>query len=118
MMIQVLLSLLLLGVAALIAIQRTTSRLLRTVVLFVVALGAFFVWVPEATNEVAEAFGVGRGADLILYSWVVITLALIVFLYLRVARLSRKLTQLARSMALGHARLPADASREEGGSEP
>jgi hypothetical protein len=117
MMIQILLSVLLLGVAALIAIQRTTSRLMRTLVLAVVALGAFFVWVPEAANEVAEYFGVGRGADLILYSWVVITLALIVFLYLRVARLSRKLTLLARSMALGHPRLPAEESREDGGPE-
>lgn len=117
MMIQVLLSVLLLGVAALIAIQRTTTRLMRTLVLGVVGLGGFFVWVPEATNRVAEYFGVGRGADLILYSWVVITLALIVFLYLRLARLSRKLTLLARSMALGHARTPAEASREKGRSE-
>jgi hypothetical protein len=112
MTIQIFLSVLLVGVAILIAVQRTTSRLLRAIVLAVVAVGAFLVWVPEVTNRFAEAFGVGRGADLVLYVWVVITLALIVFLYLKVAHLSRKVTQLARAVALGHPRLPADKPRD------
>jgi hypothetical protein len=112
MTIQIFLSVLLVGVAVLIAVQRTTSRLLRAIVLAVVAVGAFLVWVPEVTNRFAEAFGVGRGADLVLYVWVVITLALIVFLYLKVAHLSRKVTQLARAVALGHPRLPADKPRD------
>jgi hypothetical protein len=112
MTIQIFLSVLLVGVAVLIAVQRTTSRLLRAIVLAVVAVGAFLVWVPEVTNRFAEAFGVGRGADLVLYIWVVITLALIVFLYLKVAHLSRKVTQLARAVALGHPRLPADKPRD------
>ena len=119
MVIQVVLSALLAGVAALVAIQRTTSRLLRAAVLSVVGLGAFFVWVPEATNRIAEMFGVGRGADLILYTWVVITLALIVFLYLKVARLSRRLTLLARAVALEHPRhARQDAGGQDGGAQP
>jgi small membrane protein len=113
MIIQVFLSVLLVGVAALVALQGTTSRLLKGLVLGVVAMGAFFVWVPEATHNIAEAFGVGRGADLVLYLWVVITLALIVFLYLKVARLSQKLTRLARAVALGHARTPDSTKQPE-----
>lgn len=112
MMIQIFLSVLLGGVAILIAVQRTTSRLLRIVVLAVVAVGAFLVWVPEVTNRFAETFGVGRGADLVLYVWVVITLALIVFLYLKVARLARKVTQLARAAALDDPRFPEDEPRD------
>jgi hypothetical protein len=119
MVIQIFLSVLLAGVAALTAIQRTTSRLLRAAVLSVIALGAFFVWVPEATNRIAEVFGVGRGADVILYTWVVITLALIVFLYLKVARLSRKLTVLTRAVALDHPqRPPHDAHHDDGSGRP
>jgi len=104
MMIQFFLSLLLAGTAVLVAIQRTTSRLLRAIVLLVVAFGAFLIWFPGVTDRFAELFGVGRGADLVLYLWVVITLALIVFLYLKLAALSRRLTRLTRAVALGHPR--------------
>lgn len=100
MVIQLFLSVLLAGTAILVGFQRSTSRLLRSVVLCVIAFGAFLVWFPEVTDRFAEAFGVGRGADLVLYVWVVITLALIVFLYLKLAALSRRTTQLARAIAL------------------
>ena len=104
MMIQFFLSLLLAATAVLVAIQRTTSRLLRATVLFVIAFGAFLIWFPGVTDRFAELFGVSRGADLVLYLWVVITLALIVFLYLKLATLSRRLTRLTRAVALGHPR--------------
>jgi hypothetical protein len=57
-------------------------------------------------------FGVVRGADLILYLWVVISVALIVFLYLKLAALSRRLTQLARAVALGHPRGEPERNEE------
>src|SRR3990170_3826625 len=115
MMIQIFLTVLLVGIAVLVAVQRTTSRLLRAVVLAVVAFGAFLVWVPQVTDRFAEMFGVGRGADLILYIWVVITLALIVFLYLKVAQLARKLTHLARALALDRPRYPpSETPRQDG----
>lgn len=104
MTIQFFLSVLLAATAVLVGSQGTTSRLLRAIVLLVIAFGAFLVWFPGITDRFAELFGVGRGADLVLYLWVVITLALIVFLYLRLAALSRKLTQLTRAVALGRPR--------------
>jgi hypothetical protein len=105
-MIQFFLTALLGSVAVLVALQRTTSRLVRAVTLAVVAAGVFFVWAPERTSAIAASLGVGRGADLVLYLWVVITLALILFLYLKLIRLGRRLTQLTRAMALAHATLP------------
>lgn len=114
MMIQLFLTVLLSGVAILVAVQRTTSRLLRAVVLTVVTFGAFLVWVPQVTDRFAEMFGVGRGADLILYTWVVITLALIVFLYLKIAQLARKLTLLARAVALERPRYPGSETHGGG----
>lgn len=109
-MIQFFLSVLLAATAVLVASQGTTSRLLRAAVLLVIAFGAFLIWFPGVTDRFAELFGVGRGADLVLYLWVVITLALIVFLYLRLAALSRKLTQLTRAVALGHPRGEPDGN--------
>lgn len=112
MMIQFFLSLLLGGTAVLVGIQRGTSRLLRLLVLSVIGFGAFLVWFPGITDRFAELFGVGRGADLILYIWVVITLALIVFLYLKLAALSRKITSLARAVAVRDPR--GEQSRHDG----
>lgn len=112
MMIQAFLSVLLGGTAILVGFQRSTSRLLRAMVLGVIAFGAFLVWFPGLTDRFAAVFGVGRGADLVMYIWVVITLALIVFLYLRLAALSRRTTQLARSIALSNAR--GEEHRDEG----
>ena len=112
MMIQVFLSFLLACVVVLVAVQRTTSRLFRVSILAVLALGLFLVWAPETTNDLAAALGVGRGADLILYFWVVITLALMVFLYLKILRLGRKVTRLTRALALAHPMSPDEAPRE------
>ena len=108
MTIQILLTILLVGVAALVALQRTASRLLQFAVIAVIAVGTYFVWAPEQATAVAEALGVGRGADLLFYLWVIITLALIMFMYLKIQRLSRRLTQLTRAVALAHPQSPAD----------
>ena len=107
MTIQIFLTVLLAGVAAMVALQRSASRLLRLAVLAVVAMGLVFVWVPEQTTRLAESLGVGRGADLVLYLWVVITLALIVFLYLKIVQLSRRLTELTRALALTRPETPS-----------
>lgn len=103
MIIQLLLTIALAGIALLVGLQRAVSRLVRALILAVVCAGAFFVWVPEQTNAIAQGVGVGRGADLVLYLWVVITLALILVLYLKVTQISRQITQLTRAIALTQA---------------
>jgi hypothetical protein len=113
MMIQFFLTALLAGVATLTALQRTTSRFVRVVVLLVIVAGAYLVWAPEQATVLAGWVGVGRGADLILYLWVVITLALIVFLYLKTLRLSRKLTLLTRHLALMRPEFPRSTGRQD-----
>jgi hypothetical protein len=107
MMIQIFLTVLLFGIALLFAVQEATSRLVRSIILAVIAAGAFFVWAPEQTTVISRAVGVGRGADLVLYVWVVISLALMLVLYLKVVQMGRKMTQLTRAIALSQARSPA-----------
>jgi hypothetical protein len=111
MTIQIFLTLALGTVAVLVGVQQTTSRLVRVGVLAVLALGMLLVWAPETTNALASALGVGRGADLLFYLWVVITFALILFLYLKILRLGRKVSQLTRAHALAHPMRP-DVSRD------
>jgi len=110
MLIQVFLSLVLGALAVLVGMQRTTSRLVRAAILVVIIVGAIFVWIPDQTNVIAKALGLSRGADLVFYLWVVITLGLVVFLYLKIIRVDRKLTLLAREQALAH---PLSSTAEE-----
>jgi small membrane protein len=108
MIIQLFLTVLLGGIGLLVAVQRTTSSLVRLGMIAVVGMGTVFVWVPEQTNTIAGWLGVGRGADLVLYLWVVITLALLLVLYLKLVRMGRAVTQLARALAIANARRPGE----------
>lgn len=56
---------------------------------------------PEATSEVAQFLGVGRGADLILYAAMITLLVLVFQLHIAHHRLERQLTELVRKQALG-----------------
>lgn len=102
MIIQVFLSAVLVGVAVFAGFQRTSARIVRYGLLVTVALGLVFVWAPDQSLLLAKRVGVTRGADLIFYTWVVLTLAFVVFLYLKIIRLSRTVTELARALALAN----------------
>ena len=39
--------------------------------------GLYLVWFPSHSTRVAELIGIGRGADLILYMWVCISLIIL-----------------------------------------
>lgn len=112
MIIQLFLTAVLGAVALVVAQQRATSRIVRALMLTVIGVGVTFVWVPEATNRIAEALGVGRGADLMLYLWVVITLGVILLLYLKIIRMGRQITELARALALSHPVQPDRATHD------
>ena len=111
--VQILLTLLLGGIACLVALQATTSRLVRVSILLVIGAGGCFVWMPEQANAIAMTVGVGRGADLMLYLWVVLTLALILVLYLKVIRMGRRITQLTRAIALTRVNEPDQGGQEQ-----
>lgn len=58
-----------------------------------------FVANPDATTEIANALGVGRGADLLLYVWIVLTILLFANLLLQIRSMHDKVTVLAREAA-------------------
>jgi hypothetical protein len=71
--------------------------------------GLYFVWVPSDSTRLAEFAGIGRGVDLILYTWVGISLIIILNLHLKLRTHLEMITVLARRIALAH---PAAAPAE------
>ena len=81
-------------------IQRQKSRLLSNAILLVSVLGMFFVAFPDRTTQLAHFVGVGRGADLILYCWLVISIIVSMHLHVQILQLHELITELAREIAL------------------
>lgn len=116
MMIKILLLVLLLLLAIFVLTQKTASRGVRLIVSAVLVCGAYLVWLPERANALAQVLGVGRGADLLLYLWVVITFSVILLLYLKIVETDRMMTALARQVALNQPMLPVarkDVARKD-----
>src|SRR6478672_3308653 len=62
--------------------------------------GLYFVWLPAHATILAEAVGVGRGVDLIIYIWVVISLLVVFNLHLKLRSQMELITGLAREIAI------------------
>lgn len=72
----------------------------RLAILGALIFGALAVLFPSYTNVVASLLGIGRGADLLLYSFVIFALAYVVHQYRRQLWQEKTITNLARSIAL------------------
>ena len=62
--------------------------------------GLYFVWFPSHATILAELAGIGRGVDLILYVWVVISLLIVLNLHLKLRAQMELITALAREIAI------------------
>lgn len=90
-------------------------RLLRCAVWIGAAVA---IAVPNIVQKVAEKLGIGRGADVVLYLFVLAFLWTSFFLYSRCLRLEREITELTRHLAIRDAaRVPApDATQPPAGT--
>jgi small membrane protein len=68
--------------------------------------GAYIVWMPDHATYLAQSIGIGRGADFILYIWLLISCAILLLLYLQLREQLQLITALARRMALAQAAQP------------
>lgn len=66
--------------------------------------GLYFVWIPAHATWLAELVGIGRGVDLILYVWVIISLIVLLNLHLKLRVQKEMITVLARELAIANAR--------------
>lgn len=93
--------------AALVLIRGKRSALSlllrRSLTLVVIAVGGVAVLFPGAVTEVAQAVGVGRGTDLVLYLLCVTFLFVTIALYLRLNEMHDRYVELVRQLALHEA---------------
>jgi hypothetical protein len=75
--------------------------------------GLYFVWFPAHASRIAELVGIGRGVDLILYTWTAITFIVLLNLHLKVRAQMELITELARELTIMQAR-PAIPSQRAG----
>jgi small membrane protein len=68
-----------------------------------IGAGLYFVWRPEHSTKVANLLGVGRGADLVMYLWIVLSILMHLGMQRRVQLEARRLTELARAVGLERA---------------
>lgn len=81
-------------------LQRSRSLYISIVMSLVSLAGMYFVWSPESANELAHSVGVGRGADLVIYCWLVISLIISMNLQFKILQLQSAITILVREVAL------------------
>lgn len=66
---------------------------------------------PESSNKVANAVGVGRGADLLLYMLTLAFVFVVLSLYIKGKKENQRFVQLARRMAILDAKLREKESK-------
>ena len=104
---QLMLSILLLGVVVYAWTEYKRVPIVALLSAMVSIGGVYFIWFPEASTRWAEFVGIGRGADLILYTWSCISLLVILNLHLKLRSQLEMITGLARTIAIANAQQPA-----------
>ncbi len=82
----------------------------------VAAAGIYLVWFPGQSTRLAELVGIGRGVDLIIYTWVALSLLVLLNLHLKLRMQLELITVLARRVALDSAQ-PRATGRNAGAAD-
>lgn len=104
--------LLLIGLFAVYIVRLRSTSGDRIVYLGLAAIGAVFIVRPEWTNSFATLLGIGRGADLMFYFFIVFCLFHFATTAATLRRMQRDLSAVARAIALDRAVTPSDASSD------
>jgi hypothetical protein len=110
MIAQIGLSILLLGVMFYAWTEYSRAPAIGLVSMIVAAAGLYFVWLPSHATRLASLVGIGRGVDLILYVWVIISLMVMLNLHLKLRSQMEVITALTREIAIANARPAAPAA--------
>ena len=99
-------SVLLLSLIIYALLQKRDFPIVARALPLVALLGIYVLWFPESTSEAAAWVGIGRGVDLMLYVWILVSGLLILALHLKLVAYDRRLTELVRSLAIQSAMRP------------
>ena len=99
--------------------QNARHQAVRRIVLLLFAvLAALSVFFPGMLTAAANALGIGRGTDLVLYGLIVCFLIFMASSFQRTRLLEARITKLARRIALDEAPRPEDAAGPEDPARP
>lgn len=98
----------LLSLSALLGLLWTVSRFRKRQVPAWVAGLWMLLWlavgvvalIPELTNRLADLLGIGRGADVVVYTAIVVIIAILFRISVRLEQLDRAITKVTRELAL------------------
>jgi hypothetical protein len=107
MIAQLIFSALLLGVLLYAWTEYPRAHVIGILAMVAASVGLYFVWIPAHATRLAALVGVGRGVDLVLYIWVVISLIILLNLHLKLRAQMEVITVLAREIAIANARVPS-----------
>jgi hypothetical protein len=79
-----------------------TAFLDRLIYLVCAVAGIVLVIDPQFSSQVANLLGIGRGADLLFYLFIIVSLFYAVATRSRLRRMEHQITQLVRQNALDH----------------
>jgi small membrane protein len=68
-----------------------------------VLAGLYFTWLPSHATQLAALVGIGRGVDLFLYMWMVLSFIMLLNLHLKLRAQMELITELARYAAISEA---------------
>ena len=73
----------------------------ETIAWLIVWIGTGIIfWFPQYTTRIANILGIGRGADLITYSAIIVLAYLIFRIFIHLDRIEKNITKLTREDAL------------------
>jgi hypothetical protein len=70
-------------------------------------LAPIFLWHPDMTSKISQAFGIGRGLDLIVLLFIFVTGNSLYFVFSSLFKQQKMITELTRHLALREAVLPS-----------
>ena len=100
MAMQFILTIILISYAVYALFQRQNAHYVSEVTSFAALLGLLLVWRPDTATTIAHWVGVGRGADLVFYCFILAGLIVSFHLHLCIKRSNQLITELARAVAL------------------
>jgi hypothetical protein len=90
------------------AVRLRTMLRDRLVFTVIVLVGIALAIRPDLSTRIANAIGIGRGADLLLYVFILFSLFQSVHLAARLKTIDARMTSVVRESALARPLLPAD----------
>ncbi len=67
-------------------------------------LGILFILFPSLSNKLAQYVGVGRGADLIIYLFMVFSFLYGIFIYAKLRKIQQDQTEIVKNIAIQQAK--------------